>query len=381
MPEQMEELLKSAQDPILPLLVRQPGRIDIHGDQKSLESLIEEFAGLWEISERNSVHYRESWKHYLPKITLDGDGNPVVMNKEWCVAYDPIVAVRKCHPTMHKACLLKDLGYFIVILNTARDQRPRQDLPIAVDIKDEKDPLQRNLIDKGMIISTFGDFYLCPNGYPYHRYASLLIAKSAHRRQECPQPADIEAWIKFSILMKQFIFFNSPGAGASIPARMHAQVVDPAGIRAEDQEVLYPLLNDKITRRRTVRKGIEVLEGYGIEALVLRGRDAPHLASLAVKKLREEHGHAYNIMIKEKEVFIVARNPNKETSHCIGKKVGAYEMSGVILVGNIEEPLLEQLDLNRVVSGADIFTQLSYEQISGNIENATAGLGGIEAKL
>jgi hypothetical protein len=86
-------------------------------------------------------------------------------------------------------------------------------------------------------------------------------------------------------------------------------------------------------------------------------------------------------MIKEKEVFIVARNAEKETSHCIGKKVGAYEMSGVILVGNIEEPLLEKLDLERTVSGAEIFSQLNYEQISSNIANATAGLSGLEHKL
>jgi hypothetical protein len=70
-----------------------------------------------------------------------------------------------------------------------------------------------------------------------------------------------------------------------------------------------------------------------------------------------------------------------ETSHCIGKKVGAYEMSGVILVGNIEEPLMTKLDLDRVVSGADIFSQLNYEQISSNIRNATASLGGLEKRL
>jgi hypothetical protein len=245
----------------------------------------------------------------------------------------------------------------------------------------QKDPLQVNLIDKDMVLAEFDDFYLCPNGYPYHRYASLLVAKSAMRRQEYPTAHEISAWMRFSILTKQYVFFNSPGAGASIPTRMHAQVVDPAGIRCEDREVTYPLLNENIVRRRFVREGIDVLDGYGIEALVLRGRDAPHRASLAIEKLRNEQGHRYNIMIKEKEVFVVPRNSENETSHCIGKKVGAYEMSGVILVGNIEEPLMTKLDLDRVVSGADIFSQLNYEQISSNIRNATASLGGLEKRL
>ena len=46
-----------------------------------------------------------------------------------------------------------------------------------------------------------------------------------------------------------------------------------------------------------------------------------------------------------------------------------------------EEPLLEKLDLERTVSGAEIFSQLNYEQIASNIANATASLGGLENKL
>jgi len=378
-PVAMQETQQKPHEPVIPLIVRPPGRIDIHGDQKSFDSLFEEFAGIWDVSEMNRVQYRESYKHFLPKLKHEKDGTTTVINKDWCVAYDPIVAVRRAYPNTPDRNRLADLPYFIIILNYARDLRPRQDPGIIVD--DGKDPLQRNLIDKGMIMAEFGDFYFSPNGYPYHRYASLLVAKDPGRRQEYPSPIDIETWMRFSILTKQFVFFNSPHAGASIPMRMHAQVVDPAGIRCEDKEITYPILNDKIVKRRRVREGIEILKAYGMEALVLRGRDAPHRASLAVKKIRDEHGHWYNIMIKEKEVFIVARNAEKETSHCIGKKVGAYEMSGVILVGNIEEPLLEKLDLERTVSGAEIFSQLNYEQIASNIANATASLGGLENKL
>ena len=185
--------------------------------------------------------------------------------------------------------------------------------------------------------------------------------------------------MRFSILTKQYVFFNSPHAGASIWERMHAQVVDPAGIRYEGEEVTYPILKENITKRTKVKDGIEKIEGY-IEGLCLKGQDAPYRASLAVRKIRSS-GQWYNIMINNQEIFVVRRNPDKETSDCVGKKVGAYELSGVILVGNIEEPLLAKFDLDRVVEGAEIFSQLEYEQIGSNVKNATTKLGGIENEL
>lgn len=42
---------------------------------------------------------------------------------------------------------------------------------------------------------------------------------------------------------------------------------------------------------------------------------------------------------------------------------------------------MEKLDLDKVVSGAEIFSQLNYEQIASNVANATASLGGLEHKL
>lgn len=364
--------------------IKKPRKINIIGEDKNLESLIEEFAGIWEVSDDNLVNYRKIWKQYLPK--RDKYDPEVIVNEDWAIAYNPIVAVRKCYKPNLEASSLNDLPYFIVILNSARDHRPQKKNVSKNNGRKnnkspDKDPLQINLIDKEMIIAEFGNFYLCPNGFPYHRYASLLIAKDQNRRQEYPSPEEIATWMRFSILTKQYVFFNSPYAGASVKERMHAQVVDPSGIRLEGQEVIYPILNNNIVERTEVKNEIDLVRGYGIEALVLRGVDAPHRASLAIKKLRDEQGHWYNLMIKEKEVFIVARNQDKETSHCIGKKVGAYEMSGVILVGNIEEPLLEKIDLDRIVHGAEIFSILYYEQIASNINNATTSLGGIENVL
>ncbi len=355
-------------------VLEKPNQIEIYGCEKSLDSLLEKFAGIWEVSAENLVNYRKVWNMYLPK--RHPEDRERILNEEWSVAYNPIVAVRKSYPNDNNLPL-SELPYFIVILNAGRDNRPKQK---STEQKVE-DPLQRNILDKGMIIAEFEDFYLSPNGYPYHHYASLLISKDKNRKQEYPSPGEIEQWMRFSILAKQYVFFNSEHAGASISGRMHAQVVDPEGIRYEDGRVLYPILNDKIMKRIKIKDGIDIVEGYGITALSLKGRDAPYRASLAVRKLRDEHGHWYNIMVNGREVFIVSRNAEKEKSACIGKNCGAYEISGVILVGNIEEPLLEMLDLDRVVDGAVIFSQLSHEQIGSNIANATTGLGGLERYL
>jgi len=86
-------------------------------------------------------------------------------------------------------------------------------------------------------------------------------------------------------------------------------------------------------------------------------------------------------MINGKEIFLVARNPKKEKSHCIGKKVGAYEISGVILVGNIEDHDFIEMGIDPVVHGEDIFNRLNYELISTNIANAATTLGGLEYKI
>lgn len=373
------ELLAPAPPRTLQQPTSPPKPIEIYGEEKNLDSLLEKFAGLWEVAEENRVRYRKLWKAFLPRPR---NGAPEPSNAAWCMAYNPLVTVRKSFAFSYTKKVLPDAcPYFIIILNAARDERPRQKMAPGRNHAPASDPLQRNILDRRMIIAEFDHFYLTPNGFPYHNYASLLVAKDQKRRQEYPTPKEIEAWMRFSILTEQYVFFNSPHAGASIPGRLHAQVVDPDGIRYENQKVLYPVLNPGIMRRTHIRDGIDVLRGYGIEVLSLKGRDAPHYASLACQKLRDEHNCWYNFMVNGEEVMVVGRNAEKETSHCIGKKCGAYEMSGVILVGNIEEPLLQKTSGERVVNGALIFSQLQYEQIASNIANAAVGLGGLEHKL
>ncbi len=364
-----------------------PEPIRIIGEDKSLEAVIEGFPGSWDIIEQNSFMYRTTWKRFLPRTEADGSNN-----FEWSMAYQPLVTVRKAFPTEAILSGKQDvLPYFIVLLNTGRDERPK-DEATPKKAPQKKDKLQINLIDRGMVIAEFEDYYLCPNGYPYHRFASLLVHKDPSRREDYSEESyrlfgeeapteheksseiitarDLGTWMKFSMLTRQFVFFNTYKAGASILNRLHAQVVDPEGIRIEENPIIYPILNPVMTNRRKVREGVSVLEGYSVEALIFSGTDAPYQAAQVARRLQGS-GMAFNVLVNSREIFVVGRNKEKETSHCIGKKVGGYEIAGVMMVGNVEEPLLEKTGLERGINGADVFNYLSFETIGRNLRFAS----------
>jgi len=86
-------------------------------------------------------------------------------------------------------------------------------------------------------------------------------------------------------------------------------------------------------------------------------------------------------MIWRNEVFVVPRNAANETSQCTGKKIGAYEMSGIIFVGDVDEPLLEQAGLDPVLDDVEIFSQLNYGEISSALAGTAVGLGGLENEI
>jgi hypothetical protein len=232
-----------------------------------------------------------------------------------------------------------------------------------------EDLLQKNILDRNMLISEVGGFYLTPNGFPYHQYASLLISKEK-REQGKVTPSDITDWIKFSFLTDQYVFFNSIGAGASRPERFHAQVVDPDVIHYEGKTLDYPIRNENVVKKERIREGIYELKGYSMEALIFSGKDAPHQSSRLVSNL-EGYGLAYNVMVCGSEVYVLARNSKRQRSDCIGKNVGGYESSGIILVGNVEEPILGHLGLEKMVHANEIFNELSYETICSNLSAAS----------
>lgn len=64
--------------------VRQPKKIEIYEEEKNLDSLIEEFFGIWEIAEDNKVRYRKLWKQFLPRYTTkEGAANPLIKGGAW----------------------------------------------------------------------------------------------------------------------------------------------------------------------------------------------------------------------------------------------------------------------------------------------------------
>lgn len=357
----------------------QPKPIVIEGMGKELGAILDSFVGNWRIKDKNRAVYRQKWEEFLPQEIFDtGKKTNEVVYHDWSMAYTPRIVLRKAlannvgefRPGMEKN---GNWPYFVLVLNSARDTRPQTPVPVGEDL------LQRNILDRGMLISEVGGFYLTPNGFPYHQYASLLISKEK-RPQEKVTPADITDWIKFSFLTDQTVFFNSVGAGASRPERFHAQVVDPDVIHYEGKTIPYPIKNENVVRKEKVKDGIYELKNYPMEALIFSGKDAPHQASRLVSNL-EGYGLAYNVMVNGSEVYVLARNSKRQRSDCIGKNVGAYESLGIIQIGNVEEPVLGALGLEKMVHANEIFNELSYETICSNLAAASMPTGWMKDKL
>lgn len=333
--------------------------IVILGMDRGLDAILDQFVGNWKVKAYNRANYRQKWQEFLPNERFNPDTKTLeVMHNPWSMAYSPQVAIRLTHDKDFDSenCV----PYFAIVLNNARDARPQTPLNAGEDL------LQKNVIDKGMNLAEVDDFYLCPNGFPYHDYASMLISKDK-RQQEKVTAEDITTWIKFSFLTDQYVFFNSLHAGATRPDRFHAQVVDPDAIHYEGRSIDYPLI---IAKRSKVRGGIYEIEGFPADVLMFTGRSAPHNAAQLVSHL-ESYGYPYNVMVKNEDVYVIGRNQKRERSDCIGKKLGGYECSGVILVGNVEEPLYGDMGIKKVIHGSEVFSELTYRVLWSNIEAAS----------
>jgi hypothetical protein len=355
-----------------------PRQIVISGMNKPLSAIIEHFVGNWDLIDYNKRTYREKWKEFLPREKYNERKKILeVTHFPWSISIVPRIVVRKTFDHSARAeggRGLAEAPYFLIVLNKERDNRPQKPKR-----KTEKDPLQENLIDKGIILSRFGGFYLTPNGFPYHNYASLMISEDESRKQKSVTAEDIMIWIKFSFLADQYVFFNSVNAGASQEQRFHAQVVDPEVLRYEGKAAEYPI------RRATLkplkgRKDVYKLEGYPMEVLAFVGKDAPHNAARLVYNL-EEHGLPYNVLVDKDRVMLVGRNEVHKKSDCIGKLIGGYESSGVILVGNVEERILQEAGLEMIIHGDAVFTELNYPVIASNISAASMEKGWLEDLL
>jgi len=345
-------------------ITRPPKLLQIEGLDKPITAIMDNFVGNWIVKDTNQMAYRKKWEEFLPlEIYNSNTQKCEVYYKEWSVAYIPQISLRKTQQNKanKRGGRLVD-SYFIIGKNTARDDRPQTPVPKG------EDPLQKNILDRKMKIGDGGKnfgFFICPNGFPYHKYASLLISKEA-RPQEHVTEKDIEDWIKFSFMTKQVVFFNSVGAGASRPERFHAQVVDPEVLHLEGEALQHPIANKESVKRVYYTNGVYELTNFPAGALIFCGRDAPKEVSRVLERV-EEAGLPYNVIIRGREAYVVPRCKGREISYCIGKKIGGYEINGVILVGNIEEPALGQFGLEKLVHADDVFNELDYETISLNI--------------
>ncbi len=346
-------------------------RIKIEGMERDLDGVIEGIIVLEDIIERNRFDYREAWRKFLPEKDFAPYEQGVGL-----MSYTPIVSMRKCLPAYQEfSGKVRDVPYYLLVLNQARESRPKSESKPAEIKETFHCKLCENVLSREMIISEIGDYFLAPNGYPYHMFASLLIHKGENKKQGDLGVGDIETFMKTSVLLNQYVFYNSIGAGASIAEHQHAQVVDPAEIRTDNEIVPYPILNNSFVGREPVngKRDVFRLRNYAFDSLIFTGRDAPYKANYAVHLIKSDN-NAFNILINKNEVFVIGRNPSREKSVCIMRKVGGYELSGVALLGDIEE---KSGEMNLNVKGAKIFSNMTYEILSANLRSATVNLDGV----
>ncbi len=343
----------------------------IKGRNQSLDGVIEGIIILDDIIEKNRHTYRSVWPTWLP----EEDGKKTE-DKLGRMSYIPVVAMKKCQPGHQKfKGKVRDIPYFVLVLNQARETRPKSE-DKAKDEEKGHCKLCKNILERGMIISEIDNYLLTPNGYPYHDYASLLIYNGTNKPQTgVINEEDIATWMKTSILLDQYVFFNAVGAGASIKEHRHAQVVDPKELKIENELIPYPIMNESFVSRESVngREDVFRLTNYPVDALIFTGRNAPHKAAYAADLVYNE-GNAYNILVNKNEVFVIGRNREREKSICIRRKVGGYEISGVALLGDIEE---KSGGLKIKMDGARIFTNMTYSILAKNLIAAAINLGGI----
>jgi len=351
-----------------------PKKIKIIGKDLNLDEVIEGRITLRELIEKNRFAYRQAWKTWLPKVNGEVHEPDDGLGR---MAYVPVVAMRKCFPNIEFTGKVRDVPYFVFILNQGRENRPKSGVKTLAEQPKEKHHCRicQNILKKGMILDDIDDYYLTPNGYPYHMNASLLVKKGETTRQGDIDVGDITTWMKTSILLDQIVFFNTIGAGASIKEHQHAQVVDPTEIRINDEVVSYPMLNPSFTTKEPIpgKEDVFRLKNYVLDALIFTGRDAPHKANYAAHLLVSE-GHAFNILVNKDEVYVIGRNPEREHSICIQRNVGNYEEAGIGLLGDIEE----RVGNTKVkIKGANIFTNMTYEMFGKNIRAASVDLESI----
>ncbi len=338
------------------VLPNKENRLQIVGSERSLEGVVEGVIILDEEIEENKYNYHQKWKSKYPEKDFDGEFGKI--------SFVP-------NPTM-RICPGNNGEYVILMLNQSRDRRPQEKKAESQD----HCKLCENILKQGLIMAQIDDYFITPNGFPYHPFSSLAINRSQNRAQwNALRPEEIATQSKISILLDQYVFFNSIGAGASIKDHQHFQIVDPTVLKMNRRIVPLPILNPDLTAKEKVNSSADVfrLRNYLVDALIFTGSDGPYKAARAVKMLGDINA-AYNVLVNKDEVYVVGRNKARETSICMCRKVGGYEISGVALLGDIEERSGEK---NIHIKGAKIFNNMDYDTVRKNIMNASIPLDSI----
>ena len=351
-----------------------PQKIVIRGMDESLIEAREAAESTRRKREENRPSYKAKWREFLPT----GEENEFE-RKKWLVAYAPKISARKVISPMFDGNLspedLANWPYLVIVMNSARDSRPMNPAKPGEDI------LQERVINAGKVIAELFDshlpleqqtgYYLCPNGFPFHDYASLLISHPARVQKELTEK-DLAEWRKFVCLTGQHLFFNSLGAGASRPERLHAQVIDPDAICYEGKPLIHPLLNDRITGRKKIDNDIYEVQNYPMKSFVFTGLNAHRKAHEYIRQV-ESKSTPFNLVIALNgdmpEVYVVPRNAREECLKCTKRRGGGLEALGFLLVGNIEDASLSKLGLNGKITAEEVFNSISYSRARDNLQS------------
>ena len=344
-----------------------PKTLNIIGKERGLDEVIEGKTIIREDIEQNRYNYRKVWKSWLPPANGKEPEDGIRR-----ISYLPIPSKRLCRDLEFEGNI-RDAPYWIFILNQARERRPKSNQSRSKKKEKAHCKLCENVLGNNMILDEIDEFYLCPNEYPYDMLSSLLIYKGKDKKQGELEPRDIETAMKTSILLDQIVFYNSPGAGASILEHGHWQLVDPSEMIIEGEEhVPYPIFNRSLVGKEPVKRKPDIfrITRYPIDAVIFMGGTAPANAYNLIERLKAD-GRGFNILVNKNMVYVFGRNKENEVSICMERRVGTMELSGVYLMGDVEE---RSGGYKIKKHGAALFTEMDYYMAGKNAKRATMRL-------
>jgi len=354
--------VKNPRDYIKPIKFQPRGYLDENKNPKSLKEISEGITTLDEIIDENNHNLKRAWKSYSPNnIGNDNIGR---------MAYDPEAAMELCPSPRTNGDEKKP--YWILILNKARDMRPK-----TIDkVNLGHCKLCDNILNKDMTIAKIDNYHIVTNGFPYFDYAFLGIDGSTpfRKQTEIPRPEEIDTWGKISAIYNLIAFFNPEGAGGSILEHQHIQLFPKEIFKINGKTVSLPLFNRDFVHEIPVRgesSDVFYVKGYPVPSLMFLGYNAPDKIAAAAR-MAHEFNFAYNIEIHtgedEEKFYFQLRNPANETSICMKRKCGGLEMMGVALLGDIEERSGEEMITTK---GTKVFSRMSYNTMRKNLINAS----------